>query len=187
MSEVKINIYFLPDAAKEKALCAILQKLREQGERAVVLASDSKKVERLDIALWTYRSNSFLAHGRSGDDFAEQQPIWLSDTLNHANGAKILVMFEPMADRDGDASSFQRWIVFVDPQDQGERANLEKLRVKWKAQGSVLQAFLSQQGTWQRLENEDAWPSLTPSSFAPDESTPSESTPSESIRDGINT
>ena len=62
----------------ERALPQILEKVLARGERVVVMAGSSERVEALNAALWTYNDRSFLPHGSSRDGFAEDQPIWLT-------------------------------------------------------------------------------------------------------------
>jgi DNA polymerase III subunit chi len=90
----------------EKALPSIAERIFKNGERLAIVAEDDVVLTRLDALLWSYKPDSFLAHGREGD-----QPIQLA---NHAN----LTGVENIALVDGiwrdEALKFGRAFFFFD-------------------------------------------------------------------------
>jgi DNA polymerase III subunit chi len=99
-----------------------------RGERVVVVAGSSERVEALNAALWTYDDRSFLPHGSKVDGFAEDQPVWLSDAVENPNGARVLVVTEGMAP-DDPAS----WSTVIEMFDGNDAAATEAARQRWSA------------------------------------------------------
>jgi len=91
-----------------------------------VVAGHEDTVERLDRALWTFRDDSFVPHGRARAD-AEKHPVLLSTEAVPTNGAKVAVLLDGS---DADASLFERVMVVFDGQDETARA---KARQQFKA------------------------------------------------------
>jgi len=59
----EVGFYHLTRAPLERALPRLLEKAREAGYRALVVAASEERVAALDALLWTYDPASFLAHG----------------------------------------------------------------------------------------------------------------------------
>jgi len=78
----EVRFYHLQRQRLDEALPALLEKARERGHRIVVQAGSSERVKALDAMLWTYRPESFLAHGSEATGAAEDQPIWLTASEN---------------------------------------------------------------------------------------------------------
>lgn len=88
----EVRFYHLTATNLESALPKLLEKTLERGKRAVVLARSEERVEALCAHLWNYHDRSFLPHGSRRDGFAEQQPIWLTDSDENPNGADYLFL-----------------------------------------------------------------------------------------------
>lgn len=75
----EIWFYHLERTSVEDTLPPLLEKCVERGWRAVVRCADPANLEALDVSLWTYRSNSWLPHGKSCGDAGEddRQPVLL--------------------------------------------------------------------------------------------------------------
>jgi len=87
-----IGFYHMTRSSLEQALPKLLEKVLEQGKRALVLAGSPERVEALNALLWSYDANSFLPHGSARDGNAERQPVWLSDKDENANQADMLFL-----------------------------------------------------------------------------------------------
>ncbi len=70
---MKVDFYYLTRTPLERALPAIAERVLASGERLEILADDANMLGRLDRSLWDYRPDSFLPHGREGD-----QPVLLT-------------------------------------------------------------------------------------------------------------
>ncbi len=85
---MRADFYHLTQVPLDRALPSIAERVLAAGERLAVVADDDILLARLDEWLWTYRADSFLPHGQSGD-----QPILLSspDAADAAYGNIALV------------------------------------------------------------------------------------------------
>ena len=94
------------------------------GQRMLIVADDIALLDRIDKALWEYRPEAFLAHGRATEPHADRQPLLLSSECNPANGAKVVAL------ADGrwrpEAEAFDRALFFFD------EAGREKARAAWR-------------------------------------------------------
>jgi DNA polymerase-3 subunit chi len=88
----EIRFYHLRTRTLEQALPEILTKAMGQGRRVVVRTPDMATAERLSDHLWTWKPDSFLPHGMRGDDFADRQPVWLTNIEENPNSADVLVL-----------------------------------------------------------------------------------------------
>lgn len=85
----EVLFYHLEHQPLERVLPSLLEKTLERGWRAVVQSGSEERLEALDLALWTYRDESFLAHGTKKDGAGEHQPIYLTTGLETPNGAGV--------------------------------------------------------------------------------------------------
>ena len=81
--------YHLTESTLEEALPALLEKSLERGWRAVVQVGGEERRDALDQHLWTYRDDSFLAHGTEHDPHPQRQPVLLTCGDGNANGAQV--------------------------------------------------------------------------------------------------
>lgn len=123
----EIGFYHLTKTALEPALGRLLTKVLESGQRAVVMASSTERVEALTRALWTYETDSFLPHGSAKDGHAEDQPIYLTAKPEVPNGASILVLVDGA--RAEPPPDIGRVLIMFDGQDQPA---LAQAREAWK-------------------------------------------------------
>ena len=66
-----------------------VERTLERGWRAVVQAGGAERLEAIDTLLWTWKEESFLAHGTSRDGNAEHQPVYLTVDETNPNGAAV--------------------------------------------------------------------------------------------------
>jgi len=107
------------------AVGPLLEKCLERKWR-VVVAGKPETIEKLDAALWTWKDDSFLPHGRSGAH-PERQPILLTTEAEPYNGAKVALLLDGL---DADPARFDRCLVVFDGGDEPVRA---KARAQFKA------------------------------------------------------
>jgi DNA polymerase-3 subunit chi len=124
----EIRFYHLRTMTLERALPQILEKVLARGDRVVVMAGSTERVEALNAALWTYNDRSFLPHGSSRDGFAEDQPIWLTTTEENPNGASMLVLADGTTTNDVAA-----WGSAIEIFDGGDDGAVGAARERWKA------------------------------------------------------
>lgn len=106
----------------------LLEKSLERGWRAVVETSSRERASALDAMLWTFRDDSFLPHGISGEATDPDQPVLITTDEANANGAQVRFFVDRAVPQTGEG--YQR-IVYLfsghDPDAVGEA------REAWKA------------------------------------------------------
>ncbi len=117
--------YHLEKSELERALPPLLEKCLQRGWRALVRAGSDARLEALDNAIWTFRADSFVPHGREGDPM--RQPVWLTAESGNPNGAQALFLVEGA--EPGDISGFERACLLFDGNDASA---LEMARSRWK-------------------------------------------------------
>ncbi len=88
-NDPEILFYHLERAKLLDVLPSLLEKSLQRGWQVVVQARSDKQVDELNSALWTTSEDGFLPHGVAGDGFSEQQPIFLTSSIDNPNGAAI--------------------------------------------------------------------------------------------------
>lgn len=114
-----------------EVLPTLLERTLERGWRAVVQVGSRERLEALDTHLWTYREDSFLAHGTAKDAMPERQPIFLTTGAENPNGAQVRFLVdgaEPAADLK--AGEYARLVLMFDGHDSDAIA---AARRHWKA------------------------------------------------------
>ena len=124
----EVFFYHLERQPLDRVLPSLLEKTLERGWKAVVRVGNEQRLEALDLALWTYRDDSFLPHGTKADGQAELQPVYLTtgDEVPNASGVLFLV--------DGaDTSEFEGFVRVVHMFDGHDSEALALARRQWKA------------------------------------------------------
>jgi len=90
----------------------------------VIVAEEPAQLDRLDSALWEYRPETFLAHGRAQGAHASRQPLLLSHVCEAPNGAKVVALAD--GQWRAEAEAFERILLFFD------EAGRENARAIWR-------------------------------------------------------
>ncbi len=124
-----VRFYHLTATPLERALPRLLAKAYEADWRAVVLAGSTERVEALDAALWTFDQDSFLPHGRAGDEAPEKQPIYLTTKEENPAGANLLVLTDGVDVDPAFLAGFERCLDMFDGNDPEA---VEAARARWR-------------------------------------------------------
>lgn len=124
----EVGFYHLTRTPLERALPKLLEKVLEQGGRAVVLASSEERVEALNAALWTYDDRAWLPHGSARDGHADRQPVWLSDRDENPNGATFLFLTDGA--RSDSVAAYARAFELFDGRDPDA---VQAARDRWRS------------------------------------------------------
>lgn len=129
MAEAGTEIWFyhLERSSLDQVLPGLLEKTRERGWKALVRADDRALLDHVDERLWTWRDDSFLAHGRADQPHAERQPVLLSESGENMNGAQALFILDGA--ELGQTEAFERCFILFDGRDD---TALNGARVRWK-------------------------------------------------------
>lgn len=124
----EVLFYHLERQPLERVLPLLLEKSLERGWRAVVQAGSEERVAALDAALWTYREDSFLPHGTSGEGAADMQPVFLTSGGDNPNKADIRFLVDGSEVADG--AGYARLVYLFDGRNESA---LAAARAQWKA------------------------------------------------------
>ena len=147
-SPCEVWFYHLERSSLDQVLPDLLDKTLKRGWRALVRTADAERIEHLDGWLWSYRDDSFLAHGAADEPFADHQPILLTTGLENPNGANALFLIDNA--EPGDLSPHERCIVLFDGRDE---AALAAARGRWKtfkAQGLPVSYWQQAERGWEK-------------------------------------
>lgn len=124
---MQVDFYQLTRDPAEKVLPAIAQRILDNKGRLLIISDDAKQLDAISGALWTARTDSFLAHAKSGEGDDALQSILLSHDTDAPNGAK----FVALADGNWRAvtEDFER-IFYLFPPEQTDNA-----RSAWRTLG----------------------------------------------------
>lgn len=122
----EIRFYHLQRTTLEKALPQLLEKVLERGQRAVVMAGSTERVEALNGLLWTYNDRAFLPHGSARDGFAADQPVWLTERDERPNAADVLFLTD-----GAESAHFDDYVLVVEMFDGNDDAVVAAARGRW--------------------------------------------------------
>lgn len=125
MSEVLF--YHLTGQRMEVALPLLLEKAVEKGWNAVIRSGTEERLAVLDEALWSYKEDSFLPHGREEEGEPEHQPILLTMKDIRPNDAEVLFLVDraPLPAE----YAYERVVLMFDGDDSEA---LDDARAAWK-------------------------------------------------------
>ena len=115
-----VDLYHLSASPLERVLPTICEKVMA-GEGRILVVAEDRLLATLDEQLWTYAPDSFLPHGREG----ENQPVLLSPEPVSANGARNIALADGVWREE--ALGFDRAFYFFDT------AGLDGARAAWRA------------------------------------------------------
>jgi DNA polymerase-3 subunit chi len=105
-----VLFYHLEARPLEDVIPVLLEKTLERGWRAVVEVGSAERAQALDAHLWSYRDDSFLAHGLAGGEADALQPILITTGSENPNGAACRFFIDRAVPRS--AAGYER-IVFM--------------------------------------------------------------------------
>lgn len=123
----EILFYHLQNQPLERVLPALIEKSLARGWRVIVQASSDERIDALDAHLWTYRDDSFLAHGTYRDSDAARQPILLTILDHNPNASSIRFLIDG-APMPGDLDTYERIVLLFDGEDPDALADA---RARW--------------------------------------------------------
>jgi len=124
----EVLFYHLTESTLEEALPGLLEKSVQRGWRAVVQTGTEERRDALDALLWTFRDDSFLAHGTDREPHAAEQPVLLTTEAENGNDAEIRFIVDGASLPD--VAAYERAVFMFDGHDAMQ---LEAAREHWKA------------------------------------------------------
>lgn len=148
----EVSVYKLTVTPLEKTLPKLMEKVLQGGSRAVIVSPSKERVDILNTLLWTYTTLTFLPHGTADDGFADQQPIWLTSTLENPNGADVLVLCDGA--QASPLQGFSRCLDLFDGNDTDSTQEARKRIEQYKQQGFAVNYWQQDPaGAWQKLNS----------------------------------
>ena len=129
----EIFFYHLQFQPLEGALPLLLQKCAEKGWSVFVQTGSQERAVALDNHLWTWREDSFLAHGLAGTAHGDRQPVLIaSEGIQAENGAAVRFFVDGARPEDNLdlLEGLERAILIFDG---GDQEALVSARRSWKA------------------------------------------------------
>lgn len=151
MAEAPCEVWFyhLERTGLDQALPELLEKTLQRGWRAIVRSPAPERLEHLDGWLWSYRDDSFLAHGLDSESAAARQPVLLTTANDNPNGAQALFLIDGA--EPGDLGGYTRALVLFDGKDDGQLAQARKQWSALKSAGAALSYWKqSPEGRWEK-------------------------------------
>ena len=144
----EVLFYHLTESTLEDALPPLLEKSLGRGWRVVVQTGSDERRDSLDLHLWTFRDDSFLAHGLDGAPHATEQPVLLTSGTGNANAASIRFLVDGA--EPPEIEGYERAVFMFDGHDE---AQLAAARGHWKTMKAAGHAVTYwQQGPDRRWE-----------------------------------
>lgn len=141
---MRVDFYLLSSDPAPAAVALLAGKVRQAGERLLVVADDLALLEEISKTLWEAAPEAFLANGIAGDEHDAVQPILLSNDVEPANGASFLLIADGQWREPGDA--FNRVLYLFDQE------TIVGARQTWKAlqdrDGLECKFWKQQGGRW---------------------------------------
>ena len=145
----EVWFYHLERSGLDAVLPGLLEKGLERGWRALVRTTSKERVRALDDILWSYRDDSFLAHGSADDPDPELQPVLLAHDDAAHDMRELLILIDQA--EPGVIDSFERVILLFDG---AEEEAVKTARAHWKefnAQGVAVTYYQQNaQGRWEK-------------------------------------
>lgn len=125
---MELKIYNLQYTPWSKMLPKLVEKIWKQQRRIVIHTSPEAR-ESINVALWTYKPNSFLPHGSFEDGQPESQPIWVTDKVENPNQANVFISSEALLDKDQAQSlGFESLVLLFENDNEILKEQAEKCR-----------------------------------------------------------
>lgn len=125
----EVRFYHLTERPLEAVLPVMLERSLARGWRAVVRGTDPDRLEALSHALWTWREESFLAHGSAADGTPHLQPIWLTPEAANPNGANALFLVDGAEAGAEELAGMELSAILFDGLDE---AAVGRARAQWR-------------------------------------------------------
>lgn len=124
----EVLFYHLTESTLYDALPGLLERSVARGWKVVVQAASDERREALDAHLWTFRDDSFLAHGTDHEPNPAEQPVLLTTGQGNPNGASVRFVVDGAEPPSPDG--YERLVLMFDGHDSEQVATA---RTHWKA------------------------------------------------------
>ena len=128
----------------------LLEKSLQAGWRVAIRGVRQDRIDWLDDKLWLGDDAGFLAHGKSGGEHDEAQPIILTTGSDIKNGASCLMAIDGAEVSAQEVKDLARTCILFDGNDP---SSVDAARVQWKgltAAGCAAEYWSQETGNWSK-------------------------------------
>ena len=151
---MEVLFYQLLHAPLERALPVLLEKTLERKWKAAVQTGSDQRAEALDALLWTYKDDSFLAHGAVGSCDGEAQPVYLTSANDNPNAAHVRFYVDGIdaaTALQAAPDAYERAVLMFDGTDDEQLSNARGQWKQLKDSGFALQYWQQREnGSWEK-------------------------------------
>ena len=148
----EVLFYHLQGMTLDGVLPPLIEKSIERGWRVTVQTASEERADALDSHLWTFRDDSFLAHGTWRDRDAADQPVVLAVDESNPNASSVRFLVD-RAELPADAGSYERLVLIFNGEDDEAVAAARAAWGDCKARGFEATYWQpDERGRWQRRQ-----------------------------------
>ena len=125
----EVLFYHLTTRPLEQAAPSILEKCAERNWKVTIRCGSPERAAALDRHLWTYRDDSFLPPGLSGQGNGAVQPIYITAGDEKPNVPEILFLVDGASSTVDEMAVHMRTLLMFDGHDEDAVAGARKV---WK-------------------------------------------------------
>jgi len=145
----EVWFYHLERSSLDAVLPGLLEKGLERGWRALVRTTSKERARALDDILWSYRDDSFLAHGSADDPDTELQPVLIAHDGGEHDRRELLILIDQA--EPGAIDAFERVILLFDGADETALGNARDRWKQFKDEGVAVTYYQQNaQGRWEK-------------------------------------
>ncbi len=150
-----VSFYHLKFSPLEKITPRLVEKVYASGLRAFILVEDDERLTQLNTSLWTYSTLAFLPHGcrLDSETTKDQQPIWLSTTLENPNQSTVCVVTNQTVVEDPASFGFNRILDIFDATLPENIENFHKRHSFYAAKKATITVWEQTKEGWQAWTN----------------------------------
>ena len=148
----EVLFYHLENQPLDAVLPGLVERTLARGWRAVIQAGTVERVAALDVLLWSYKDDSFLAHGTKADPEPDFQSVYLTSDASNPNGAKVRFLVDGADIPEAAAMlTYDRLVVLFDGRDSAAVAQARGAWKSVKAAGCTATYWQqSSEGRWEK-------------------------------------
>lgn len=147
---MSVSIYKLANQPFNKAFAKLVEVIVAKGEKLLIYCSKIEFVKQCDQLLWSYEQLSFLPHQMKGDNYLEEQKVYITDGLaDNPHNAEVVLFYD--TDRILIPKDFRRILYML----SSEESNFVDIISSQCKQKDMPCSLLLQQanGSWHRNSN----------------------------------
>ena len=162
---IKISCYKTKQDLLSKAFCQLAQKCYSSSINSCVIANNSDFAMELDRVLWTYSKKYFIPHATSQDPFHQEQPIYITHSIENPNNSTMIILVNPTEDNllklfsstsEVELSTIEKIMIIFDDVQRIQFSEIKALLLKTKFNNSEINLFEQlNSGLWQATSQQD--------------------------------